>query len=117
MKHIRYTTEKRNNECGGEDVIVRFYLSGENKIIDKITLQDYGDWNAVEDNIERHIDSLQDRLYKVTGIEWDCDGDSPKDHNLPTNAVVIAEDEDEVVDELSDKYGFCIFGVGNIEKL
>ena len=69
MKHIKYTTERTNNE------------------------------------------------YKVTGIEWDCDGDSPKDHNLPTNAVVIAEAEDKVIDELSDKYGFCIFGVGSIEKL
>jgi hypothetical protein len=117
MKHIRYTTERTNNEFGGEDVIVRFYLQGEKKIIDKITVQDYGDSNAVDDSIQRHIDYLEERLYKVTGIEWDCDGVNPKTYKLPTDAVVIADDEEDVVDELSDKFGFCILGVGGIEKL
>lgn len=117
MKNIRYTTERQNNECGGETVIVCFYLQGKKKPIDKITLQDYGDSNVVDETIQNHINRLENCLYRVTGIEWDCDGVKPKTRKLPTNAIVIADDEEYVIDELSDKYGYFIFGVKGIEKL
>lgn len=52
--------------------------------------------------------------FKAIGIKWDCDGVSPKHYNLPKDAMIEAEDEDAVVDALSDQYGFCIFGVKHI---
>ena len=56
-------------------------------------------------------------LFKVTGIKWDCDGVSPKKYNLPTATTIEADDEEWVVDELSDKYGWCINSVKNIEEV
>lgn len=55
--------------------------------------------------------------FKAIGIKWDCDGVSPKHYNLPKDATIEAEDEDDVVDALSDQYGFCIFGVKHIINL
>ena len=54
------------------------------------------------------------KTFKAIGIKWDCDGVSPKKYNLPKEATIEAEDEDEVIDALSDKYGFCIFSVKEI---
>lgn len=55
--------------------------------------------------------------FKAIGIKWDCDGINPKHYNLPKEATIEAEDEDDVVDALSDQYGFCIFGVKQIINL
>lgn len=45
--------------------------------------------------------------YNVTDIEWCVDDPSDLDY-LPTDAVVDAEDESEIADELSDEYGFLV---------
>ena len=55
-------------------------------------------------------------MFRVTDIEWDTDGVDPSDLNLPIETVIEADDEDEVADALSDKYGWCIFGL-NIEEM
>lgn len=56
-------------------------------------------------------------LYSVTNIIWDCDDDAKSDEQrqelaealqLPSSAYVHAEDEDEIADVLSDRYGYCI---------
>lgn len=55
------------------------------------------------------------KRYRIQGIDWDCF--APPDHyNLPINTVVEAEDEDSVVDALSDEYGWCINSVESIEE-
>lgn len=51
---FRYTTRHINDV----DVIVRVYKSGERRIYHKFSVQDYGDWNAVEAEIEAEIESL-----------------------------------------------------------
>lgn len=51
--------------------------------------------------------------FKVIGIDWDCFAD-PSHYNLPIETIIEAEDEDDVVDELSDKYGWCINSVEDI---
>lgn len=55
--------------------------------------------------------------YLVSGIEWDCDGKSPEEYNLPTDAQIESDNEELVVDELSDKYGFCIKSVSEITEI
>lgn len=51
---FRYTTEHINDV----DVIVRVYKRGERRIYHKFSVQDYGDWNEVEAEIEAEIESL-----------------------------------------------------------
>ena len=55
-------------------------------------------------------------IFKVTGIDWDCLA-PPEHYNLPLETTIEADDEDYVVDELSDKYGWCINSVGDIIEL
>lgn len=46
---------------------------------------------------------------KVTNIVWDTDGYSVEELGLPVEVDVPSEiEEDDIVDWLSDKYGFCI---------
>lgn len=52
MASLKYTTEHINDT----DVLVRVYKGG--KIIHKFTVNDFGDWNEVEDTIERTINTL-----------------------------------------------------------
>lgn len=44
--------------------------------------------------------------FEAIGINWDAPKDVKK--TLPKNDVVICDDEEDVVDTLSDKYGWCI---------
>lgn len=54
-------------------------------------------------------------LFKVKNIKWDCDGEDPKDLNLPIESAQIESDDvEDVIDDLSDKYGFLIESVGQI---
>ena len=46
--------------------------------------------------------------FSVDSIVWDTDGYSARSLGLPREATVYAEDEDEVVDVLSDEFGYCI---------
>ena len=51
-KNYKYTTEHINDV----DVIVRIYKGG--KLLHKFSVCDYGDWNVVQDEIEREIELL-----------------------------------------------------------
>lgn len=53
--------------------------------------------------------------YLVTNIEWDCDSENPIALGLPTNSVVNADNEEAVVEFLSDLYGYCIKSVESIK--
>jgi hypothetical protein len=54
-------------------------------------------------------------LFRVENIKWDCDGEDPKDLNLPiTSAQIECDDVEDVIDDLSDEYGFLIECVGSI---
>ncbi len=54
-------------------------------------------------------------LFKVENIKWDCDGEDPKVLNLPiASAQIESDDIEEVIDDLSDEYGFLIESVGQI---
>ena len=53
---------------------------------------------------------------KLIDIEWDTDGkniDLPSEvvveHFFPDNYLLTEEDLCELVDQVSDKYGWCIF--------
>ena len=52
-------------------------------------------------------------LFQVKGIDWDCFAD-PSHYDLPTDATIEADNEDEVIDALSDKYCWCINSVEDI---
>lgn len=52
----------------------------------------------------------------VKGIEWDTDGE---DVDLPSDVTIEVEDglsDDDVVDRVSDKYGWCISSVCKVER-
>lgn len=53
--------------------------------------------------------------YLVTNIEWDCDSETPIALGLPANSLVNADNEEDVVDFLSDLYGYCIKSVESIK--
>jgi hypothetical protein len=67
--------------------------------------------------------------YRATGIEYDFDDedegmedlDDTSYYNLmdqcPDELIVDAEDEDAVADAISDKTGFLVLGIGEIEPL
>lgn len=47
-------------------------------------------------------------LYKVSGINWDCDGEDPENYGLPAEDFAEADNEEEAINALSDKHGFFI---------
>ncbi|HOA80016.1 MAG TPA: hypothetical protein PKK61_02990 [Defluviitaleaceae bacterium] len=47
-------------------------------------------------------------MIKVEGIVWDTDG---KNANLPSEIVIPDMDFDDVMDYLSDQYGWCVHTV------
>jgi hypothetical protein len=51
---------------------------------------------------------------KVTGIIWETDGEKI---NLPTETIIECDDDDEVVDTLSDIYGFLVESVEEIREV
>jgi hypothetical protein len=56
------------------------------------------------------------RAYAVD-IVWDTDGEDEDDLGLPSRVEIpFFEDDDEIADYLSDKYGYCVFGF-NIEQI
>ncbi|MBN86062.1 MAG: hypothetical protein CL885_00910 [Dehalococcoidia bacterium] len=50
-------------------------------------------------------------IVQTTSINWDTDGDKKMFDKLPQRVVLSVDDEEEIVDELSDMYGWCIFGL------
>jgi len=48
---------------------------------------------------------------KTTEIDWDTDGDEITESILPQEVEVEVDNEEEITDALSDKYGFCIFSL------
>lgn len=47
--------------------------------------------------------------YKASNIIWDTDGDEEIFNSLPSEVIVEVTDDEDVIDTLSDEYGFCIF--------
>jgi hypothetical protein len=50
-------------------------------------------------------------IVKTTRIDWDIEDDNYEDcedPSLPQEVTIEVESEEEIVDALSDKYGFCI---------
>lgn len=56
----------------------------------------------------------RENMYVVTDIDWETDGEHV---DLPVDCDIAAPDEDEAVNRLSDKYGWLIRGVGNVQIL
>ena len=52
--------------------------------------------------------------YIVSGIEWNTDGE---DIPLPVTVNITVQDDEDVIDVLSDKYEFCIKSVQTIKEL
>ena len=52
--------------------------------------------------------------YILSGIEWDTDGE---DVELPTTVHITVRNYEDVIDALSDKYGFCVKSVRVIRKI
>ena len=46
--------------------------------------------------------------FKATNIKWDTDGEDVEELGLPTETLIEADDEFEVADALSDKFGWCV---------
>ena len=56
-------------------------------------------------------------LYKLTDIKWDCDGADPKEYGLPIEkAEIESEDIEDVINDLSDEWGWCISHVSVIYR-
>ena len=45
---------------------------------------------------------------RTTKIDWDTDGDKEVFDDLPQRVIFSADDEESVIDELSNIYGWCI---------
>lgn len=56
------------------------------------------------------------KTYHIEGIKWDCDDADPKDCNCPAEVYISADNMDEVVDNLSDRYGYCVESVDSITE-
>lgn len=52
---LHYTTEHINDI----DVLVRVYRKGSCRIVHRLTVPDFGDWNAVEAHIENALQALE----------------------------------------------------------
>lgn len=52
--------------------------------------------------------------YILSGIEWDTDGE---DIELPTTVHITVRGSEDVIDVLSDKYGFCVKNVWVIRRI
>ena len=50
------------------------------------------------------------RNFKTRSIDWDTDDDKQVFDGLPQQVTVDVEDEYDIADALSDKYGWCVFG-------
>ena len=54
------------------------------------------------------------KVVRLFNIQWDTDGEDPKELGLPSEQIVVAEDdfdpENDAADLLSDQFGFCIEG-------
>ena len=54
------------------------------------------------------------RIVRLFDIHWDTDGEDPNELGLPTENIVVVEDnwnpEEDAADLLSDEYGFCVEG-------
>ena len=46
--------------------------------------------------------------FKATNIKWDTDGEDVEELGLPTELIIDADDEFEVADALSDKFGWLV---------
>ena len=46
--------------------------------------------------------------FKATNIKWDTDGEDVEELGLPTETLIEADDEFEVADVLSDKFGWGV---------
>lgn len=58
------------------------------------------------------------RKFEVTGINYDFDGLEPEEiPALPTSLVIECDDEDGVVNAISDETGWLVNCVGSIEEL
>ena len=55
-------------------------------------------------------------LVTVTNIDWDMDGEEYPVDDLPATVELEVEDEDEIADRLSDRYGFCVRGFAVDER-
>ena len=53
-------------------------------------------------------------FFKVTGIKWETDGLKTK---LPSEMIIKCDNENEVVDTISDEYGFLIASVEQIREI
>ena len=47
------------------------------------------------------------KQFKCTYIEWDTE-DGAEQVDLPTSTTIEAENEEDIADALSDKYGWCV---------
>lgn len=47
----------------------------------------------------------------TTSINWDTDGGQEVFDKLPQRVILSVDDEGRIADELSDMYGWCIFGL------
>ena len=56
-------------------------------------------------------------VYRVHGIKWDTDGESPSELGLPETVDVEAFSEDEVADALSDHYGWRVESMRKVEVI
>ena len=54
------------------------------------------------------------KRYRIYNILWDCDGENPKQFDLPLDFVVDVDDdlnmEHDGANIISDYFGFCIHG-------
>lgn len=137
--HIRQMFKDSIDEYGTNGIQFERWAYGE---CDEYFDSDSDSESRFPDELVKDADKLMDMLreyireYKevsrlvITDIDWDTDGE--KAFGLPKNIKVfisrllredeteesVDEDElkDRAIDYLSDEYGYCISGVGDIER-
>ena len=109
---------------------VRFYL---HTFVDfEVEAETAEDAEEIANNLEYDMDQLLDNMvpcedvdiYEIKGfiakgIHWDIDKDEDDLDGipeLPSTETVYTDDEDKVVDILSDMYGYCINSIDEIVK-
>ena len=103
--NLRFDGETRFVSCPDEDAEIFAVLSSDTGDIGTYELR--GDFLTRKD-AEQCLETLK-RAHQVTDIVWDTDGediaDLPTDYVIPQGELIS---EDDAVDWLSDKFGWCI---------
>lgn len=81
--------------------------------------EDYSDsdyWDEMRKVVYKYF-GTNDTLMFAKGIEWDIDEEDIDEVSLPEDVEVWVPEGKDIVDVLTDMYGFCINSIESVEEM